>query len=93
MNAQNDVYSPEMLRALARFVELESAEEIRVVSISDLAPNMVLEENIRAQNGLCLLGKGQEISSTTLERLEGFSRVMSADETVRVRIRGDLGRK
>ena len=91
--SRRDGYSPAMLDALSRLAEIESAEEIRLVPILGLAPNMVLEENLSAQNGLCLLGKGQEISSTILERLLGFSNVMEADQSVRVRIREDPRRK
>jgi response regulator RpfG family c-di-GMP phosphodiesterase len=93
MNAPGDNYSPEMLQALSRLAELESAEEIRLVPVLNLATNMVLEENIVVQNGLCLLGAGQEITSTILERLHSFSHVIGADQTVKVRIRGDPGQK
>jgi response regulator RpfG family c-di-GMP phosphodiesterase len=93
MNSRGDIYGPEMLQALARLAEIESAEEIRSVPVLSLAPNMVLEENIDVQNGLCLLGAGQEITSTILERLHSFSHLIGPDQTVKVRIRGDPGRK
>ncbi len=52
-----------------------STEELAVktVSLRDLKPGMVVQDDIRAKNGLFLVGKSQVISDALLARLRNFA--------------------
>ena len=58
----------------------------KTVKLSDFAANMVLDEDILGKHGVCILAKGQEITSTALQRLLNFSSV-PLSHTYRVRVR------
>jgi ActR/RegA family two-component response regulator len=86
MRLRVDHYRSDVMSALARVEEVELAEQTRVVPVSRLAPGMVLEQDICARNGICLVAKGQQITPTLLERLQGFAHAQDTDLTVSVRI-------
>jgi hypothetical protein len=48
---------------------------------------MILEEDVIGSNKLCVLGKGQEITDTSIARLSGFASVVSPDHICKVRVR------
>jgi len=50
-------------------------------AVSDLAPGMIIQEDLRNGNGLLIVGKGQELTFRWVERLKGFWQ------------RGEIGRK
>jgi ActR/RegA family two-component response regulator len=81
-----DLYHPDVLSAMARIEEVELAEQTKVVPVSRLAPGMILEQDICVRNGMCLIGAGQQITATLLERLQGFWHAMDTDLTVSVRV-------
>ena len=87
MRALPDVYNPDLVQALTAIEKFELLEETRIVALRDLTVGMSLEEPLYTSQGLCLIGKGQEITAAMLERLSSFSHMMGLDQTVRVRIR------
>jgi response regulator RpfG family c-di-GMP phosphodiesterase len=86
MRSRADFYTPEVISALARIEENELAEQIQVVPVSRLAVGMILEQDICARNGMCLIGQGQQITATLLQRLQGFSHALDSDLKATVRI-------
>ena len=81
-----DCYPLEVISALAQIEEVERAEQTQVVSLSRLALGMILDVDLRARNGMCLIGRGQQITGALLQRLQGFSDVLDTDLKVSVRI-------
>ncbi len=88
MRAQKGTYNERILTAMSCIQRIESEAEMRTVSYARLAPGMILEEDITARTGLCLLGRGQEITPTILQRLNGFEHLLQPALTLRVRVPG-----
>jgi len=59
---------------------------LRTVHADELAMGMVLDQDLRARNGLVLLRQGQEITFAVLERLRAFARGVGIEEPVRVKV-------
>jgi len=79
-------YHPDVISAMAHIEAVELAERTKVVPVGRLAPGMILEQDICVRNGVCLIGAGQQITATLLERLQGFSHAMDTDLAVTVRV-------
>ncbi|HTC34615.1 MAG TPA: HD domain-containing phosphohydrolase [Bryobacteraceae bacterium] len=86
MRLRAQLYHPEVIAAMTRLEEVEMAELTQLVPIGRLAPGMILEQDICIRNGVCLIGAGQQITATVLERLRGFWHTMDAGLTVSVRV-------
>jgi len=78
-------YNPKLLSALETLPQTEPEETIKMVGVGELRMNMVADENIRANNGLLLVSKGQEITEPVLIRLRNFSQGVGVVEPFRVR--------
>jgi ActR/RegA family two-component response regulator len=83
---QADHYHPEVIAAFAQIEAMELAERTRMVPVGKLEPGMILEQDICVRSGMCVIGSGQQITPTSLQRLEGFSKAMDTDLMVCVRI-------
>jgi len=79
-------YNPKLLSALETLPQTESEETVKMVGVGELRMNMVADENIRANNGLLLVSKGQEITEPVLIRLRNFSLGVGVVEPFRVRV-------
>lgn len=77
---------PQFVEALESVELAESEMEIRYVKIRDLHATMIVEEDVRARNGLLLVGRGQEVNYSVLELLRGFSQGIGVKEPIRVRV-------
>lgn len=86
MRLRRDRYPPEIVSAMARVEEVESADPVQNVPLRRLAPGMVLEQDICGRNGMCLIGRGQQMTPALLQRLRGFSHMMDSDLAVAVRM-------
>jgi len=61
-----------MVRALASLPPDAKHMELRAVRISDLATDMILQEEIRTNLGMLLVGSGQHESYPLIMRLNNF---------------------
>jgi response regulator RpfG family c-di-GMP phosphodiesterase len=86
LRSRDNEYNPKLLSALETLPETERAEAVRMVGTSELRASMVADENIRANTGLLLVSKGQEITEPVLIRLRNFSRGVGVVEPFRVRV-------
>ncbi len=84
MRAHAMYYSPACLDALATFVPPEGGMEVRVLKSAELRPAMVVDQDVRAKNGLLLLARGQEVTPSVLGRLRSFAAKFGIAEPVRV---------
>jgi hypothetical protein len=83
---QADHYHPDVISAIAQIEAVELAERTKMVPVGNLEPGMILEQDICVRSGMCLIGSGQQITPTSLQRLEGFSNAMEPDLMVCVRV-------
>jgi len=77
-------YNPEVVAQLTTFQLDEMGTMVKMLRVKDLKTGMIADNDIRAQNGLLLVPKGQEITYPVLERLRNFSRQIGIVEPVRV---------
>jgi DNA-binding response OmpR family regulator len=54
------------------------------VAVRDLRPGMILDEDVRARNGVLLVARGQELTHALLERILNFHRLVGVGEPIRV---------
>jgi response regulator RpfG family c-di-GMP phosphodiesterase len=70
---RGNFYEQLAVAALREVVEAsETMYEIREVNINDLAEHTILAEDIKGANGVLLVAKGQEMTSSLRVRLENF---------------------
>jgi len=78
------VYDPELL---AIFCEIhgrpEKQQEIRELTVRELAPGMVIDEDVRAKTGTLLIVKGQEVTESVLKRIYSFHNRIGIREPIR----------
>jgi response regulator RpfG family c-di-GMP phosphodiesterase len=79
-----DRYDSQLLAALADLEPEASKMEVRTVSILNLRPGMILQQEIKTNGGVLLVANGQEVSYPLLMRLTNFLHRRSISETVMV---------
>lgn len=67
-------YDPDIVHAMETLVGLESEYAVRNVAFRDIAPGMVLADNVLTLDGELLIAKGFELSPSIIQRLESFAR-------------------
>jgi hypothetical protein len=84
MRRWNGEYNPDLLGALEAAGEPASRWAAVSVTADDLDTSMVADEDIRALNGLVLVGKGEQLTNPLLERLRSFAAAVGIVQPVRV---------
>ncbi len=84
MRRRSPDYAPACLEALAAFVPPEGGMEVRVLKSAELCAAMVVDQDVRAKNGLLLLAKGQQVTPSVLGRLKAFAAKVGIAEPIRV---------
>ena len=74
------------LKALVDFRNAEGSSTVRALSVSQMTAEMVLEEDVRTNNGVVVVPKGRELTMVLIERLFKFSRAGTLIEPIRVRV-------
>jgi response regulator RpfG family c-di-GMP phosphodiesterase len=80
MRERAETYQASVVSAIETAVVSLVELAVRVVSLRDLKPGMIVQEDIRAKNGLFLVGKSQIISDALLARLNNFARTAGVVE-------------
>lgn len=80
-SAQTD---PRILTALETLELTPGDMSVQMVTVQDLMPGMILDQDVHALNGLLLVGRGQEVTYAVLQRLAGFARKIGVKEPIRV---------
>jgi CheY-like chemotaxis protein len=86
MTARAGRYNPQVLSSMDAIKCSEQGDGLLDVRFADLAPHMVLEEDIVGSHGLCVVGKGQELTESTILRLSGFASLVPPDRICKVRM-------
>ncbi|MDI6100894.1 response regulator [Actinoplanes sp. NEAU-A12] len=80
---QRGMCAPHVLAALRRLKGVEGTTNApQAYAISELQVGMRLAEDVRAVNGLVLIGRGTVVTEVMLDRLVNFSRVVGLVEPV-----------
>lgn len=83
-----DLYDP---RILAVFCDLTSAilqkrTSVKIVSVGNVEPGMVLDEDLFLKNGLLLLPQGSIIDSQTIKKILAFSSLLDKAKSIQVAV-------
>jgi len=84
LKRQARCYDPAVLAALEKVIHAQPEQESRMVLIRQLADGMIIDKNIINENGILLVGKGQETTPSVRERLRNFWQKGAIPELVRV---------
>jgi len=77
-------FGPQLVRALRDMKSDDAAMEIQKVAVSRLVSGMILQQDIRAKNGMLVVGKGQEVTRALLLKLENFAQLRTIEKEVLV---------
>ncbi|MFN0085854.1 MAG: HD domain-containing phosphohydrolase [Blastocatellia bacterium] len=77
-------YDPEVVNALETALAIETRYENRSVKIRELAPDMILAEDIISTKGLLLIPKGQQVTRSLCMRIANFHRGGAISEPIQV---------
>jgi hypothetical protein len=58
--------------------------EVRILKSAELRARMVVDQDVRAKNGLLRLAKAQEVTPSVLVRLRAFATKVGIAEPIRV---------
>lgn len=86
MRRRQDEYPQKVLRLLGLVEVSGTGVETRAITVAELDTNMILAEEVRAENGALLVAEGQEVTYPVLERLRNFARGVGVREPFRVKI-------
>jgi len=65
----NPKFSPDFFSALVSLDPSAEEDEVKSCRIEDLAPGMIVQQEVRAHDGTLVLSRGQEITATVIFRL------------------------
>jgi response regulator RpfG family c-di-GMP phosphodiesterase len=84
-------YDPVILEKFEKSIGLEGDYIRKNVSVKELTENMILEENVKTQEGLLLLAKGMELNETSIYRLIQAGKTFNIIEPISVLIAPEPG--
>lgn len=77
-------YDPDVLAAMETVVGFEVTLEIQEIGVKDLTTHMIIAEDVTTTDGMLLVSKGQEVTSSLCQRLRNFAKNRRIEEPVRV---------
>lgn len=86
MRQDTGAYMPEILETMTSIEWKKTREEIEDLPLFALSPGMILEEDLRSSNGILLMGKGQEVTATFVQRLMSCGYGVPSDHLCKVRV-------
>jgi CheY-like chemotaxis protein len=86
MSDRPEIYQPKVTFAIGSAHVGAVEMEVRSIRLRDLRPNMVINEDLWAANGLLLVAKGQSISEPVIARLLNFGTFAWNDRPFSVRV-------
>jgi Response regulator containing a CheY-like receiver domain and an HD-GYP domain len=91
MRSCSGCYDPAMLEKFEKSIGLEGDYIRKSVSVKDLTENMILEENVKTQEGLLLLAKGMELNEASIYRLIQAGKTFNIIEPISVLVTPETG--
>lgn len=89
---QRREYNPQFIEALRQLHMEGAASQIRLVTLEELKPSMIMESDLFSKTGLLLLTKGQEVTESAIARLHSFAAFFGIAEPISVTFSGDSGK-
>ncbi len=82
----NPNFSPALFEALVALDPHAEEEEVKTCRIEELAPGMIIQQEIQGGDGTLIISQGQEVTSTVISKLKNLQarRAISGNITVSV---------
>jgi response regulator RpfG family c-di-GMP phosphodiesterase len=77
-------YDPQVLAALREVIGLRESLQKAEVRIKELAPGMLLAEDVKTAEGMVVVAKGQDVTPALCERIRNFARHRKINEPIAV---------
>ena len=77
-------FDPLILDTLETLLEDEIPYQQRTVTIEEIRPGMVVEQDVKTRTGLLLIAKGQEVGDSTIPRLRNYHKTRGVREPISV---------
>lgn len=84
MRKQPDAYDPQIVEALVGLDRNRQGNVPRSVSVLDLEPGMVIDEDVYTKKNRYVVMKGQVVTATVLTLLRTYARTVGIKEPIRV---------
>ncbi|MCD6117228.1 response regulator [bacterium] len=79
-----NIYNPKIVEALESYHSIQELNQKKIVRVKDLIYGMVALHDIKANNGILLAAKGQEITYPVIAKLQNFARHVGIEEPFEV---------
>jgi response regulator RpfG family c-di-GMP phosphodiesterase len=86
LRARPGGYDPSVLAVLDRLPALSGQDSPRSMTLAELAPGLVVAEDIKASNGTLLIARGHELTEGSLLRLRNFAFSVGVREPLQVSV-------
>ena len=86
METRTGWYDTSVLEALARLINLEGTQEMRFAKVEELAPNMILADDVKTTAGVLVIAKGQEITPSLKLRLLNYKHATGLREPIKISV-------
>ncbi|BCO08225.1 response regulator receiver modulated metal-dependent phosphohydrolase [Desulfolithobacter dissulfuricans] len=86
MKRDRGAYIQALLRLLEKTKSQERPTEVISLKARDIAPGMIVQEDVFARNGVLLIPKGQEVTWPMIQSLSNFAQQVGIQEPIRVLI-------
>ena len=84
MPGRSGSYDPAILEAFAQLRGCQDKSRILEVSAGDVQLGMVFANDVKTFRGMLLIARGQEVTTSLLERIRNFSAAVGLKEPIRV---------
>jgi response regulator RpfG family c-di-GMP phosphodiesterase len=84
LQSEGNLNDPAVLAALAKIIKVDLRYESRSVLVRELLSRMILGEDVQTFDGVLLVAKGQEVTSSMRTRLKNFADTTRVKEPIRV---------
>lgn len=74
IRSRKGVYDPELIDAFERMLGTQARNDVRFIKAHELAPGMILDQDLKTVSGVLLVAKGQEVTGSLCTRLKNFAR-------------------
>lgn len=89
LRARPGQYDPQVVSALEAVVGIEERYALQEVCLKDLVPGMSLVDDVKTNDGMIVVAKGQEVTASLCARVKNFARRRTIQEPIQVLIPDD----
>ncbi|MDD3052011.1 MAG: response regulator [Candidatus Cloacimonetes bacterium] len=84
MQSTKNIYNEQLLTKLSKLSSEKQEVIYKTIYVRDMLPGMVLDQDIKAKNGLVVLKRNQELNLNIIATLKSFNEGIGIEEPVRI---------